>query len=108
MGQGQDHNVCLSCGKCQKPRGKFMKTLLFFFGERLKFCEKFAIFLCKDIFLCKSLALASHISIPDLGRVCPRMVDPWPRIFGSPWAWPRALCPRLHLRCLVKFNFSGR
>ena len=64
----------------------------------MKFREKFAIFLRKDLFFAEhlrvvpwSLALASSILVIGLERVCPRKVGPW----------PRALCPRLHFCLLI-------
>ena len=57
----------------------------FFFVERLKFREQFAIFLSEDLFfentdeLCPwFLVLASSIPVLGLESVCPRKVGPWP------------------------------
>ena len=68
----------------------FVKT--FFFWDCLKnFCE--------DLFF-------------FLESTCACVLGPWPRAFlslasrVSPWPWPRALCPRLHL-CNLQYLIFG-
>ena len=98
---GQVHDLFFSSfyGERQRPRGKFMKTFVFFcflfLGERLKLRGNFAS-LCAKVFFCflkSTCALCLwSLNIPVLGleKVCPRKVGPRPRIFLRLWPWPRA------------------
>ena len=78
----------------------------FFCGEHLKnFCEDLFFYgdrrknFCEDFFFWRALALVSLVLGLGLEHSCR-----WPRIFLSPWPWPRALCSRLHL-CLQYTRF---
>ena len=105
--KSQGHDLFfLRLGECQKLRGKFVKTFIFFFQNARNF-RKFAMFFREDHFFLRVVSL-----VFGLEHFCP-----WSREglvsesrssalasdFFCSWPWYLALCHRLHL-CLTVFR----
>ena len=120
MGQGHDH-IYFSLWSSPETQRKLYENLSFFFWRTPKVLRKFALFSGKDLFpfffwgggaeenasifekICDVFArrpfFAKHLRVVSLVH---EHSCPWPReglASDSPWRWPRAFCPRLHLWC---------